>query len=505
MDKAGLSSPTDRVQSASDNTVASPFNGHDLLTQPDLYRAAAGATPSTAGSYLPAMEVAEFKSDAAEVLTRVAPDHGEHISTADLAKLVEDPAVKGHDAVIVATLYDLAVNPYDTGATASTPVWGIGSVADITSIPTATAAENKLVTENNQLQQALSWNNWAKADKNQDGMLSPAEIKQNPLYANLVKQFPDLAPTESSPLQGLTPTMIHNEASKTSAQISITENAFYIDGLLQQRIANAPTSALYADSKTPLNSIKMEDVHQGINGDCYFEATLAETAAQNPAIIRDAIKTNTDGSYTVTFKGDPQRPVTVPEPTQGELALYNGGSADGLWPAVMEKAYAQYAVDVLKVPTNGLTNEDAITGGDPYSVMQLVTGQSVDRIRVLQPTATSADGSEIVNPKNAKAMEVHTAQQITAALSSGRLAVVGILPSPEAEQAGLIDDHAYSLVGYQPGKNGGEVTLRNPWGTFDNPHGDIKQISLDALFTMTSSIDVETNSAMQKTKVSGGA
>jgi len=66
---------------------------------------------------------------------------------------------------------------------------------------------------------------------------------------------------------------------------------------------------------------------------------LAAQAKQDPAAIRDAIKTNTDGTFTVTFKGDKTHTVTIAAPTEAELALYNGGSSDGMWPAIMEKAF----------------------------------------------------------------------------------------------------------------------------------------------------------------------
>src|SRR5690606_36561200 len=49
------------------------------------------------------------------------------------------------------------------------------------------------------------------------------------------------------------------------------------------------------------NDIDPNDVSQGQLGDCYFIASLAAIARQNPDLIREMIRDNGDGTYTITF------------------------------------------------------------------------------------------------------------------------------------------------------------------------------------------------------------
>jgi Ca2+-binding EF-hand superfamily protein len=95
---------------------------------------------------------------------------------------------------------------------------------------------------------------------------------------------------------------------------------------------------LYGNSDNPLESIRPEAVRQGAVGDCQMLAPLAGLARSNPQAIQDMIHDNHNGTYTVTFPGDRQHPVTVDAPTQAELAEYARGNEHGTWAAVIEKA-----------------------------------------------------------------------------------------------------------------------------------------------------------------------
>jgi len=81
-------------------------------------------------------------------------------------------------------------------------------------------------------------------------------------------------------------------------------------------------------------------VQQGDVGDCSFLAPLASlaTTPEGRDMIKKMIHPEGDG-YTVTF-GDGQS-AWVEKPTPAETAIYAGNSGSGLWPAVLEKAYAK--------------------------------------------------------------------------------------------------------------------------------------------------------------------
>ncbi|WP_069161930.1 C2 family cysteine protease [Nocardia altamirensis] len=99
---------------------------------------------------------------------------------------------------------------------------------------------------------------------------------------------------------------------------------------------------------------KPEDVRQGESGDCYLLADLKNLAAHNPDSIAEIIHDHGDGTVSVRFfteetPGEPPRPEWVrvekriyvdPDNEHGWFAGHAPG--DPLWPAMIEKAYAQH-------------------------------------------------------------------------------------------------------------------------------------------------------------------
>jgi hypothetical protein len=104
-----------------------------------------------------------------------------------------------------------------------------------------------------------------------------------------------------------------------------------------------------------VNGIKGTDVGQGDLGDCYFLSSLAALANTHPDLIRNAIKDNGDGTYTVTFKErvkgavnpvpirvDAKFPTTASGAQKFGKGLETGPHGQELWPALFEKAYATW-------------------------------------------------------------------------------------------------------------------------------------------------------------------
>lgn len=104
----------------------------------------------------------------------------------------------------------------------------------------------------------------------------------------------------------------------------------------------AATENLYGNAGNPLQSICPEAVEQGHVGDCFFMSATLSLASKNPQAIRDMIRDNEDGTYTVTFPGAPDRPITISKPTPAETAIYGASTEHGTWPAVLEKAFGEY-------------------------------------------------------------------------------------------------------------------------------------------------------------------
>jgi len=93
-----------------------------------------------------------------------------------------------------------------------------------------------------------------------------------------------------------------------------------------------------------------EDIRQGDDGDCWFLAGLGAVGLSNPDLLRQHIRTNPNGTFTVTFYRD-GKPVEitvtddVPYGTKGTSGVqpYAHPGADGAdWAQIYEKAYAEF-------------------------------------------------------------------------------------------------------------------------------------------------------------------
>jgi hypothetical protein len=207
------------------------------------------------------------------------------------------------------------------------------------------------------------------------------------------------------------------------------------------------TGPLFLNEPTP------GDVRQGAIGNCYFPAALASVAHTSPQVIKDMIKKNEDGTYTVRFyeNGNRSRPVNIK--VDGDLYVRSwggpiyGGSLGGstskesmeLWYPLIEKAYAQWK-----------GSYDAIgNGGSSGRVMSEVLGRG--------------QGYEWVSAGS----EQRLFDRIKRDIDRGVPVAAGTHGSDQASvytNTGVYANHAYSVLGVEE-KNGEKfVKLRNPWG-----------------------------------------
>jgi Ca2+-binding EF-hand superfamily protein len=236
-------------------------------------------------------------------------------------------------------------------------------------------------------------------------------------------------------------------------------------------LSRKTTQNLYA-TKDPLDSIQADAIYQGAIGDCYFVGPLSSMAA-TPAgrqKIRDMIRDNGAGkdgrhTYTVTFPGSPDRPITVSEPTDSELAMFAGPSKHGLWPAVLEKAYARYenssSWSYWTYQTKAL-DYDAIANGSSTRAGHKILSKEY--------------GSETY--KLTRGAEEGLRFAIANALKDGRAvstSALNLLSGPGAADNQtrtnkLYRGHAYAIIGFDPKTD--MVTIRNPWGAGGEPENN---------------------------------
>jgi len=105
------------------------------------------------------------------------------------------------------------------------------------------------------------------------------------------------------------------------------------------RMAAQETTALYgARGVSPLA------VRQGYLGSCYFHASIAAVAEAAPETLRSAISVNPDGGYRVHFFAGAAEVVFPEDVAYGREHGYD--RSEGVWVAVLMRAYAQRALRV---------------------------------------------------------------------------------------------------------------------------------------------------------------
>ncbi|MBL8933052.1 MAG: hypothetical protein JNM69_00775 [Archangium sp.] len=215
------------------------------------------------------------------------------------------------------------------------------------------------------------------------------------------------------------------------------------------------------------NGVSPDDALQGSLGNCYLVSGLSSLANVQPDVIRNAIRENADGTYTVKFhkdsflglftRGQKELEITVDGdmPTKdGKTPLYAHGRDVGeLWPLIIEKAYAKLDGGYQRVGV----------GGSPVTIWQALTGKS----GAMTANAVEGEGSLFRKMKNA--------------LDEKRPVAASTAPFlRDYEGTGLAKGHVYAVLGVSEKDGQKFVQLRNPWG-HGEPAGDGKD---DGQFSM---------------------
>lgn len=223
-----------------------------------------------------------------------------------------------------------------------------------------------------------------------------------------------------------------------------------------------PTKYRPASGQLFVNGISERDVSQGVIADCYFLSALASVAKSNPTMLRDAIVQNADGTVTVTFHANGKKvPITVDAdlpaldvPLLDRATFFGGSTTPGeLWPALVEKAYAQW-----KGGYSAIGN-----GGWMAPALEALTGAPASHTQLAGLNAEQVAGA------------------IEAAAARGRPMTASTSGTPGLRD--LVPHHAYSVFGVV--RQGGEawVQLRNPWAS-----GEVgRDGQLDGSFMMRAS------------------
>ena len=204
------------------------------------------------------------------------------------------------------------------------------------------------------------------------------------------------------------------------------------------------------------NGPQYSDVKQSSYlGDCWLDASLAEAAYRDPALIRNMItplgQYNENGTTVQLYDvrlctaGGPAREILV----DNEFAMYGGTEYNAqvlngvLWVALAEKAYVEaaaagyvvnsYTGSFAQVPDN----YQDVNGGYPYWALNAITGNA--------STEYDSVNNGVINAEMA--------------VNGGLVVLVtGSTPSSSL----VVPDHSYAVLADNPGATW-QFTLYNPW------------------------------------------
>lgn len=205
------------------------------------------------------------------------------------------------------------------------------------------------------------------------------------------------------------------------------------------------------------DAIERTDPDQGAVGDCYFMAALASVALTHPTKIHrcsgagpHVIKFHSPTlggwkNYTVTEK--------IPVRSSSHTILYGKSTDVGeMWPAVYEKAYAQYRAGT----TSDKPNYEKLSGGSGTKALHHLTGWGTDNWR-----CSSRTGAELY----AKVREFCVGGKTIWPMVADTYGVDEATPSGASySAAGIVANHVYSVFGWMYKDGVRYIVLRNPWG-----------------------------------------
>lgn len=228
-------------------------------------------------------------------------------------------------------------------------------------------------------------------------------------------------------------------------------------------VSEVPNASLYVKGDGDGSAIHPSDITQSYElGDCYLVASIAALALQNPELIKNMIRENGDGTYTVTFyekkkilglfdNGYEKTEITVSD----IFSIQNGTpiyarygdvtpTETEIWPMVIEKAYAQWK-----------GGYDNIDGGYIHNAMEALTGMD----------------SKDYNPSFTNIQDLANQHNNGSIITLGSLPDLKIIPdaadsNPLYMNDTLVTGHAYFLTNVD--STAGTVSIRNPWG-WDHP------------------------------------
>jgi hypothetical protein len=427
----------------------------------------------------PMLDQDHFSDVARKVFDRVDTAHTGKVTKSELGKAIVDPSYKGEQTQALVALYEnfsLLHNLSNQQGWFDSPSISASDIDKFQSIEKVVAPLQFATTE---------LKLWAEKDltlftgKDRDALTQadldralkdPATPKYDQEMLQLVHIFlPEMDPAHVA--SGLTKKDFEGLYDKTwnDKEGTLVASVYGSCWDVANQVQKAGTHYDLYGGQDPLKAITPDCVVQGAIGDCYFEAAAASIANCDPAVIRDCIADNHNGTYTVTFPGAKGEPIVVAAPTEAELGLYNRSGKNGLWSSVLEKAYGQYCENHAWWSSN-TPQEGADGGGQPGPVMKLLTGKDYDFFEV--PDTNQGEMAKYLS----SAFSTTPAKVVVAGINNDLFGNWNGPDTPDTTSDNFDKGHDYSVTSFTAsGKDDGTVGLRNPHGgKYGTPDGTIK-------------------------------
>ncbi len=222
-----------------------------------------------------------------------------------------------------------------------------------------------------------------------------------------------------------------------------------------------------------LKSVSADAVKQGSANDSAFDAVVAALATSRPELLQDLISTHDDGSFAVNFPGEKGWGPNVSKPTDAELGAFNHGGKNGIWAAVLEKAYGKYQGEQsYRGESNPLQN--GAESGSVESAIFLLTGNYPTKIDV-----ANTSKKDLAN-RLAEAFSDHPPKAVVTSIDGDSMWKRITFRSSDRTEDNYYKNNAYTITGFSSdGRGGGTVVIRNPRGGADGTVDGTNEIPLD--------------------------
>ncbi|MFD6444879.1 C2 family cysteine protease [Promicromonospora sp. NPDC060204] len=188
-------------------------------------------------------------------------------------------------------------------------------------------------------------------------------------------------------------------------------------------------------------AIDASQIEQGSLADCWFLASAGAIAERDPDWIREHIKRNDDGTYTVTFYEDGE-PVQVTVDSQVYENAAGDPSGDPSWISIYEKAAVQHLGGQY----------DDIEYDSASKALEMMTGKDTSS-ESLDPVLPWDDPPSLESIRD----RLGNGEPVVAASPDGG----GWFGDPPPDKE-VVNNHVYVVDGVSA--DGKTITLVNPWG-----------------------------------------